>query len=200
VTVSTPRPSAARSGGPRRAARTAGILALATLVVAVVACGGAKATPSPSPSASGGAVASPMPEATAWPQRVIESVAALGAADAEIWKAGADIARAADAKDVEAMWGAADGTVKLIDGLMPNIEALEGYPHTAGLGAAYRAAFPVMLEGATQIRDSITAGDSAGVVAGSQKLSEGVVLYGKVRAILQPFITDALKMKDSLVQ
>ena len=111
---------------------------------------------------SSGAAVLPSPEATAWPQSVIESVAALGAADAELWKAGADIARAADAKDVEAMWGAADGTVKLIEGLMPNIEALEGYPHTAELGAAYRASFPVMLEGATQIRDSITAGDSAG--------------------------------------
>ena len=57
-----------------------------------------------------------------------------------------------------------------------------------------------MLEGATQIRDSITAGDSAGVVAGSKTLGEGIVLYGKVRAMLQPYINDALKMKDSLVQ
>ena len=42
-----------------------------------------------------------------------------------------------------------------------------------------------MLEGATQIRDSITAGDAAGVVAGSQKLAEGVALYGKVRPMIR---------------
>jgi hypothetical protein len=83
---------------------------------------------------------------------------------------------------------------------MPNIEELEKYPHTAELGAAYRASFPVMLEGATQIRDSITAGDAAGVVEGSETLAQGVVLYGKVRGMLQPYINDALKMKPSLVQ
>ncbi len=166
----------------------------------LVACGGPTASGVPSPSSSGAAVGSPVPEATPWPSNVVEGVVALGVAAAELWKAGADIARAADAKDVEAMWGAADGLVNLIDSLMPNIEALEGYPHTAELGAAYRASLPVLLEGATQIRDSITAGDPAGVVAGSQKLSEGIVLYGKVRAMLQPFINDALKMKRSLVQ
>ena len=100
----------------------------------------------------------------------------MAAADAELWKAGADIARAADAKDVEALWGAADGTAKLIEGLLPNIDSLEAYPHTAELGAAYRASLPVMLEGATQIRDSITSGDAAGVVAGSKRLAEGVRL------------------------
>jgi len=195
VIEQTPRPRAARLGGPSRAVQT---LALAILVASVAACAGTSATPSPSPSS--GAVATPAPQATAWPSLVYEGVVALGAADPEIWKAGADIARAADAQDVEAMWGAADGTVKLIDGLMPNVEELEGYPHTAELGAAYRAAFPVMLEGATQIRDAITAGDPAGVVAGSETLSEGVVLYGKVRGMLQPYINDALKMKPSLVQ
>jgi hypothetical protein len=37
-------------------------------------------------------------------------------------------------------------------------------------------------------------------VDGSKTLGQGVVLYGKVRAILQPYINDALKMRDSLVQ
>jgi hypothetical protein len=199
VSMMTPRPRAARRGGPRRTAAPLAA-ALGAVMIAVVACGGTRASVAPSPSPSGGAVALPSPQATAWPSLVYEGVVALGAADPEIWKAGADIARAADAKDVEAMWGAADGTVKLIEGVLPNVEELEGYPHTAELGAAYRAAFPVMLEGATQIRDSITAGDSAGVVAGSKTLAQGVVLYGKVRGMLQPYINDALKMKPSLVQ
>ena len=194
---STPRPRAARAGAPIRAAR---ILALAALVAVAVACGGTSNAPAPSPSSGGGTVATPAAKATAWPSSVIEGVLALGAADAELWKAGADIARAADAKDVKAMWGAADGTVKLIEGLTPNVDALDAYPHTQPLAVAYRASFPVMLEGATQLRDSITAGDAAGVVAGSQRLAEGIGLYADVRSILQGYINDALKMKKTLVQ
>ena len=57
-----------------------------------------------------------------------------------------------------------------------------------------------MHDGAAQIRDSITAGDSAGVVAGSQKLAEGVTLYGDVRALLDGYIKEAISMKKNLVQ
>lgn len=172
----------------------AAILSAAT----AAACGGNASGPIASPSPT--VQTTPGPKATPWPAPVLEGTLAMAAADAELWRAGADIARAANAADVEAMWGAADGLAKLLEELMPNIDALEAYPHTAELGAAYRAAFPVMLEGAVQIRDSITAGDSAGVVAGSKRLAEGVRLYGDVRAILQPYVNDALKMKDSLVQ
>lgn len=193
----TPRPRAARAGAPIRAAR---IVALAALVAVVVACAGTANPPAPSPSSGGGTVVTPAPKATPWPSSVIEGVLALGAADAELWKAGADIARAADAKDVEAMWGAADGTVKLIEGLMPNIDALEAYPHTQPLAEAYRASFPVMLEGATQLRDSITAGDAEGVVAGSRRLADGISLYADVRSMLEGYVNDALAMKKTLVQ
>jgi hypothetical protein len=197
MTRPSPRSGAARTGAPPKAALI--LLVALVMSVAAAACGNTGAV-TPTATPSGGVPATPGPKATPWPALVIESVVALGVADAEIWKGGADIARAADAKDVEAMWGAADGLAKLLEELMPSLDALEAYPHTAELGAAYRAAFPVMLEGAEQIRDSITAGDSAGVVAGSQRLAEGVRLYGEVRAILQPYINDALKMKDSLVQ
>lgn len=196
MTRTSPRSRAARAGAPLPAARV--LLVAVLFAAAAAACGGSATGPivSPTPSVK----ATPGPKATPWPAPVLEGTLAMAAADAELWKAGADIARAADASDVEAMWGAADGLAKLLEELMPNIDALEAYPHTAELGAAYRAAFPVMLEGAVQIRDSITGGDAAGVVAGSQRLAEGVRLYGDVRAILQPYVNDALKMKDSLVQ
>jgi hypothetical protein len=193
----TPRPRAALARVPVHTALT---LALALIVATVAACAGTKpASPAPTPAGSA-AVEAPGPSPTPWPQNVVESVLALGAADAELWKAGADIAKAADAKDVEAMWGAADGTVKLIEAMMPNVEILEGYPHTADLGAKYRASFTVMLEGATQLRDSITAGDAAGVVAGSKRLGEGITLYGDVRAILQAYVDEAIPMKKNLTQ
>ena len=97
------------------------MLGLAMLVVTLVAaCGGSTkpaSVASPSPTGGAGTAATPGPEATSWPLDVVEAVVALGAADTELWKAGADIARAADSEDVKAMWGAADGTVKLIQGL-----------------------------------------------------------------------------------
>lgn len=196
MTRPSPRSRVARAGAPLMAARS--LLVALVIATATAACGGNAAGPIASPSPI--VQATPGPKATPWPAPVLEGVLAMAAADAELWKAGADIARAADAADVEAMWGAADGLARLLEELMPNIDSLEAYPHTAELGAAYRAAFPVMLEGAVQIRDSITGGDAAGVVAGSKRLSEGVRLYGDVRAILQPYVNDALKMKDSLVQ
>lgn len=196
MTTPSPRSRAARRGvfshGPFVA------LLVVALVAILAACGsGVRATPPPAGSAD---LATPGPSPSPWPVSVVEAVLALGAADAEIWKAGADIARAADAKDVEAMWGAADGTVTLLEGLSPNIETLESYPHTAELGAAYRAAFPVMIDGATQLRDSITNGDAAGVVAGSQTLAKGVKLYASVRAILEPYVKEASEQKRHLVQ
>ena len=98
------------------------------------------------------------------------------------------------------MWGAADGTVKLIEGLMLNVEALEAYPHTQPFGAAYRASLPVMLEGATQLRDSITAGDARGVVTGSQRLAQGVSLYANVRSMMDGYVKEAMSMKKTLVK
>jgi hypothetical protein len=193
----SPRSRAARFGAPAQAVF---VLLLAALLASVAACGGGDRSPAPSALPSGATAATPGPKATPWPSLVIDGVLALGAADAELWKAAADIARAADAKDVEAMWGAADGTVKMLEGLMPNIDELESYPHTAELGAQYRAAFPVMLEGATQLRDSITAGDTAGVVAGSQQLADGVRLYSVLRPSLEAYVKDAASMKDTLVQ
>jgi len=200
--ASSPRPRAARPGASIRAARS---LVLVVVVTTLAACGGATGTSSPSsapPSPSGGAgtVASPGSKASPWPASAVDAVIALGAADGGLWQAGADIARAADTKDLKAMWGAANGIVKLIDGLMPNVEALEAYPHTQPLGAAYRASFPVLLEGATQLRDSITAGDAKGVVAGSQRLSEGIGLYANVRAMLEGYVNEAVTMKKTYYQ
>jgi len=173
---------------------------LAMLVVALVACAGSPSAPAPSTLVSTGLEVTPGPGASSWPGSVVESVAALGAADTELWKAGADIARAADARDVKAMWGAADGTVKLIEGLTRNVDTLEAYPHTKPLAAAYRASFPVLLEGATQLRDSITAGDAKGVVTGSQRLAEGISLYANVRSMLDGYVKDAMTMKKTLVK
>jgi len=193
VTSTTPRSRPASAGGLSRVART---LALGLVIAAVAACGGGATAAKPSGSAV--SAATPGPQATPWPANVVDSVLALAAADTELWKAGADIAKAANAKDVEAMWGAADGMVKLITAMMPDVGNLEAYPYTAELGAKYRAALEPMLAGATQLRDSITAGDAAGVVAGSKQIGAGITLYADVRKILQAYVDQALTMKKNL--
>jgi len=49
-----------------------------------------------------------------------------------------------------------------------------------------------MLEGATLLRDSITAGDVSGVEEGSRKLAEGLVAYAPARPILADLVPQAL--------
>jgi hypothetical protein len=149
-----------------------------------------------SPSASDAAG----PEPTRWPGTTVLATIALGGADGEIQKASADLGRAADATDLEAMWGAADGLAILLQNLTPNIERLEAYPPTAALAAKYRAAFPVMLEGAIQLRDGIRAADAAAIQAGSARLSEGLMLYTALRADLADLASQAALQQRLLVQ
>src|SRR6185295_5843725 len=130
-------------------------------------CGTAAPTGSKPLSSQPPAAASAAPEASPerWPGTTVLAVIALGAADGEIRKAGDDLQKAADTQDLKAMWGAADGLAKMMDGLMPNLDRLTGEPATAGIEPLYRKAFPELAAGAKQLRDSITSGDAKGVVA-----------------------------------
>jgi hypothetical protein len=125
---------------------------------------------------------------------------ALGAADAEIGKAGADLQAAVDKQDLRAMWGAADGLAKLIDANMPNIAALELDPATKDAAAVYRKAFPDLSAGAVQLRDSITAGDSAGILAGSRRIGQGITEYATIRSGLTDLIQQAIVQQHLLVR
>jgi len=194
----TARPSPA---GPFRASRAGGALALVALCVAllVAACGATTVTPSasPSPSDRGGGLA---PSATPWPGGVVEAVIILGKADAEIQAAGADLGAAAAYQDLEAMWGAADGLATLIEKLQRQVPRIADYPETAPAAAAYAAALPDMLAGATQVRDSITAKDAAGIAAGSQQLARGLDNYREARRLIGPLVDQAFLMQRLLVK
>jgi hypothetical protein len=125
---------------------------------------------------------------------------ALGAADAEIGKAGADLQSAADKQDLRAMWGAADGLAKLIDANSANVAALELDPATKDAAAVYRTAFPDLSGGAVQLRDAITAGDNAGIVAGTRRMAAGLAEYGTIRDVLPDLVAQALVQKRLLVR
>jgi hypothetical protein len=184
--------------GPRTVAhhRAAPIVACLGLALAAIlaACGTAAPTGSKPLSSQPPAAASAAPEASPerWPGTTVLAVIALGAADGEIRKAGDDLQKAADAQDLRAMWGAADGLAKMIDGLMPNLDRIESYPLTRPVGQLYRTAFPELSAGAKQLRDAITAGDSAGVVAGSQQIAKGLGHYGPIRQQIAALVEQAI--------
>lgn len=164
-----------------------------TLAIVALGCGTASpnsSTGAPAPSGSAAAGANPTPPR--WPGTTVLAVIALGAADGEIRKAGDDLQAAAGKQDLKALWGAADGLAKMIDGLMPNLERLEVYPGTAPIAAQYRAAFPDLAAGAKLLRDSITSGDSAGVVAGSQQIARGLSAYAPIRREIAGLVEQAI--------
>jgi hypothetical protein len=151
---------------------------------------------SPDAAASGGPDAS-QPH---WPGTTVLAVIALGAADSEIEKAGADLQAAANAQDLKAMWGASDGLAKMIDALIPNIDRLEIYAGTQPAAAIYRKAFPELSAGAKQLRDSITSGDANGIVAGSQAIAQGLADYGPVRIVIGGLVEQAILQQRLLVK
>ena len=163
---------------------------------------GSSAAPSVGPAASGAPTGTGGPSATAaaWPGTTVLATIAMGAADGEIQKAGADLQAAVEKQDLKAMWGAADGLATMIDGLMPNIERLEYYEVTRPAAAIYRKAFPELSAGAKQLRDAITSGDSAGVVAGSQLIAKGLADYAPVRRMIGGLVELAIVQQRLLTQ
>jgi hypothetical protein len=171
----------------------------ASLVAGAPSCpvlGPAAPTVSPAPGASQG----PTPSPPHWPGTTVLAVIALGAADGEIQKAGDDLQAAANAQDLKAMWGAADGLAKMIDALMPNIDRLELYCGTQAAASVYRKAFPELSAGAKQLRDAITSGNANGIVAGSQAIAQGLEDYGPVRIVIGGLVEQAIVQQRLLVE
>jgi hypothetical protein len=191
-----------RRDGLRRAIPGTAVLLLVVLLVG--ACGPGNTTLVPgSPGTS--AAASPAtsgegPNPTSWPGGVIEAVLNLAKADSQIQAAGDDLAAAAAYEDLQKMWGAADGLATLIDRLDFEVTRIKDYPATQAAAVAYEAAFPDMLAGARQLRDSITAGDAAGLTTGSQRLAAGLGAYSDARRLIGPLAQDALLMQRLLVK
>jgi hypothetical protein len=186
-------------------ASLAGALAGVAVLVAVAACA-EPAVRSPSPSASASAAAeasgrpSDRPSTTRWPTPVLSGVKALGLGDREIQEALTDLERAAATEDVALMQSAANGLVAIIEHLEPSVDAIEDYPRTQQVAGQYRAAFPSLLEGARQVRDSLVAGDPSGVAAGSRVVSEGVAAYGLLREELAELVNEAIFQERVLLR
>lgn len=202
--------------GPRTIALHHGATLVASLLLAILvsACGTSvrpsASGPSPTiglPGSSGGGlpagssgVAGPGPSQPRWPGTTVLAVIALGAADGEIDKARADLQKAADAQDLPAMRGAADGLATMIDALMPNLDRLDAYDGTRPVAALYRAAFPEISGGATQLRDAVAAGDGPGITAGYVRMVEGIKLYAPIRQQIGALVEQAIVQQRLLLQ
>lgn len=193
--------TASREQGARGVVRTRRSALRALVMVGVVmllaACGSAS-TPTPATSPSSGPDGSADPRPSRWPGTAVLAVIKLGGIDGEIARAGADLAKAADAGDPAAMWGAADGLIPVLEDTSLSVEHLAAWDETAELAGYLQKAYPLMLEGAIQLRDSITAGDSAGVHEGSVKLAQGLTEYAPARPILATLVPEALLQKRNL--
>jgi hypothetical protein len=198
--------------GPRTVAlhRVLRSLAAIALGLGLVACGASTGSPAATtalqprvtaaPSGAAGSGASPDASQPRWPGTTVLAVIALGGADGEIRKAGDDLQAAANAQDLKAMWGAADGLAQMIGQLMPNLDRLEVYDGTKPVAALYRKAFPELLAGATQLRDSITKGDAKGIVAGSQAIAQGLADYAPIREQIAGLVEQAILQQRLLVK
>lgn len=209
-------PNRVTGPGPRTIALQYAATLIASLLLAglVIACGTSVSPPasgaSPTiglPGSSGGGLpaaspgaAGPDPSRPRWPGTTVLAVIALGAADGEIDKARADLQAAADAQDLPAMRGAADGLAKMIDGLMPNLDRLDAYEGTRPIAALYRAAFPEIAAGAKQLRDAVAAGDGPGITAGYVRMVEGIKLYAPIRQQIGALVEQAIVQQRLLLQ
>jgi hypothetical protein len=217
-----PRTAALRSSPRASRAAALALVLAAFVATVVVACGSASSSrPSGSPAvagspggpaATGGGTASsgapevsfePLPsgivlpsvdpDATpGWPGATVLAVIHLTTADAQIQQAGQDLDTATSNQDLKAMWGAADGLAQLIDKLMPEVDRLGLSPETQAAEQIYQKAFPELSAGAKQLRDSITAGNTDGIIAGSQLIAQGLNDYAPVRGSLTDLFQQAL--------
>jgi hypothetical protein len=190
------RAMTARHSDRTRRLRAGVAVTLTTLAIVAVGCASQtpprSAAPSalPSTPAASGPSASDgvRPSASPWPKDAVLSITALGAGDSEIAKAVADFSEATAAEDLTRMRGAAIGLGNLVTGLSADVDRIAAYPPMAGLATKYRAAFGPMSEGSAALVKALDAGDTNGITAALQRLTDGFVAYGAVREELDDWV------------
>lgn len=169
----------------------------------MAACGGGAPPSSATASqAAGSPPASDVPEPspTRWPGDILEAVIKLGLLDTQVQAASTDLAAAADAEDLKAMYAATDKLVGISEELQFQAGRIADYPAMKAAADAYAAALPDMLAGAKQARDAITGADAAGVTAGSQRLAKGMEAYAAARAAVAPLVDLAFQMQRQILK
>ena len=186
------------AGSLCRRRRSAALRAsIGTLLLVVVACSGTSTTPTPAsttvlpfgtPSGSG-----PLP--TPWPGHVVEALVQLAVVDQQFQEVGTDLNDAINAGDFKALLIVAKNVHTFLLANQKYIPALQGYPLTKSLGDGLATSYAQMIQGISQIEDSLTAGNGSGVTAGFATFTAGYTAYGAFRTDLGTLGSQALEMK-----
>lgn len=189
-----------RSLKAARARRRRPIGALSILVAAlaiVVGCTTTSAGPTPTggPGATelSGSGAGPLP--THWPSNVIEGLVQLAVVDTQFQQVGTDLSDAINAGDLKALLIVTKNVRAFLTTNQKYISPLQAYPLSKALGDGLAASYAQMIQGITQIEDSLTAGNGSGVTAGFATFTAGYTAYGAYRTSLGTLGTQALEMK-----
>jgi hypothetical protein len=169
---------------------------IGTLLLIVAACSGTSTTPAPAtsvlpfgtPSGSG-----PLP--TPWPGDVVVALVQLAVVDPQFQQVGTDLNDAVTAGDLKALLIVTKNVHTFLTANQKYIPALQDYPLTKTLGDELATSYAQMIQGITQIEDSLTAGNGSGVTAGFATFTAGYSAYGAFRTDLGTLGTQALEMK-----
>jgi hypothetical protein len=82
--------------------------------------------------------------------------------------------------------------------MIPAVSKLQSYPTTKPLGDGLEVSYKNLHDAAAKIRDSITAGDSAGVSEGFNKMTAAIDGYADYRQELADLATQAIFQKRVL--
>ena len=173
------------------------LIVIASMLAIVVGCSSISASPTPAgtdaaqaPSGSG---TGPLP--THWPGNVIEGLVQLAIVDHQFQVVGTDLNDAINAGDLKALLVVTKNVRTFLTTNQKYIPALQGYPTSKALGDGLAASYAQMIQGITQIEDSLTAGNGGGVTTGFATFTAGYTAYGAFRTGLGTLGTQALEMK-----
>jgi hypothetical protein len=185
---------AARSGRRRSAALCASVGAV---LILVAACGGLSSTPAPADTTvfPFGTSSGSGPLPTPWPGHVVEALVQLAVVDQQFQEVGTDLNDAINAGDLKALLVVTKNVHTFLTANQKYIPALQGYPLTKTLGDGLATSYAQMIQGITQIEDSLTAGNGSGVTAGFTTFTAGYTAYGAYRTDLGTLGSQALEMK-----
>jgi hypothetical protein len=188
-------PEAARVGRRRRSAALRA--SIGTLLLVVVACSGTSTTPGPASTVllPFGTTSGSGPLPTPWPGHVVEALVQLAVVDPQFQVVGTDLNDAISAGDLKALLIVTKNVHAFLTANQKYIPALQGYPMTKTLGDGLAPSYAQMIQGITQIEDSLTTGNGSGVTAGFATFTAGYTAYGAFRTDLGTLGTQALEMK-----
>lgn len=169
------------------------VAALAIVVGCTATSAGPTPTGGPAAGVPSGSGTGPLP--THWPGNVIEGLVQLAVVDPQFQQVGTDLSDAVNAGDLKALLVVTKNVRAFLTTNQKYIPALQAYPLSKALGDGLAASYAQMIQGITQIEDSLTSGNGSGVTAGFGTFTAGYTAYGAFRTQLGTLGTQALEMK-----